>query len=89
MTERWMVVQPEQANVVRGCANCGAAIGEIHGVACYEAAKARQHIAEHLTDGHWHDNCTYCQHRRRHGGDGLSADLAATPSAPIEGDRHG
>jgi hypothetical protein len=28
---------------------------------------------QHLTDGHWHDNCRWCRRRRVHGGTGTEA----------------
>jgi hypothetical protein len=30
----------------------------------------REHL-DHMTDGHWHDNCPYCLRRREKGGTGL------------------
>ncbi len=35
-----------------------------------EIAKEK-HLRDHLTDGHWHDDCVYCHERRLHGGTGL------------------
>jgi hypothetical protein len=71
MTPEWTIVQPSQANILRGCANCGEPIGGRHGPSCYEVAKARQHCRDHLTDGRWHDECSYCLRRRVHGGTGI------------------
>jgi hypothetical protein len=35
-------------------------------------ARRTEHMS-HLTDGKWHDECSYCLRRRVHGGTGLEA----------------
>ena len=50
-----------------------------------------EHLRYHLYDGRWHDDCTYCHHRRVHGGTGIYVDVPvhsahsrAYPKTPIQ-----
>lgn len=71
------VVLREQCNGrTLACINCNRLVGDAHHILCYEYAKARTHLRDHLTDGHWHDECLYCQRRRAHGGTGLESQSA-------------
>lgn len=53
------------------CPGCNQPLDGRHDVLCYEYAKVRQHLRNHITDGHWHDECAYCLRRRREGGNGV------------------
>lgn len=35
------------------------------------AAALQRHLSQHLTDGRWHDGCSYCLQRRSKGGTGV------------------
>jgi hypothetical protein len=71
-------VHRDQANGFLRCANCGGLVGHPHDVLCYAYANARGHL-RHMTDGAWHDSCTFCRRRRVHGGTGLEPDPKCGP----------
>lgn len=49
-----------------------------------DLARIREHLDSHLTDGHWHDGCVYCERRRRIGGDGLSGSQVPSLLSDLE-----
>lgn len=68
-----------------GCARLAEVLPELDCASCSECHwQARisgawyiditDHLRSHLTDGHWHDRCPYCRHRRVHGGNGINAE---------------
>lgn len=50
--------------------------------AAKDKANIEDHLRWHLTDGNWHDRCSYCLHRRRPGGTGVTD---AQRAAALEG----
>lgn len=38
-----------------------------------EELAVKDHLRNHLTDGHWYDDCQYCLNRRERGGTGVAS----------------